>query len=307
MRRAFRLTALFVATLAFATACKTSTTGEANTLNFAYEDPDNLLTRALDAPIAVGTQVRLKVRAADRKGKAQLSAATVDGAAKLIGFEGDEVIIEGVSAGLATVVVQSDLGEDSVAIEIAETESVSLRRINQAERVLVGGTEPLGVERRGGGELLVGEAPLTGVSVTDGVVEQVAGPAHRVTVRYLTEGTAEIAVAESTLTRVVVGLDVVEILEAETLGEKGPVGETLLGYIQAKDAAGQPVGALGGLVEATVADESICAYRPGEAFGIEGAQVELLSVGTCVIDLALGTHTAQWRIEVEPAAESEGE
>lgn len=306
MRRAFRLTALFVATLAFATGCKVSTTGQSNTLNFAYEDPDNLLTRALDAPIAVGTQVRLKVRTADRETAAQIGSAVVDGAAKLISFDGNTVVVEGVSAGRATLTITSDQGDDAVILEIGETDSVSLKRLNQADRVLAGGIEPLGVERRGGGELLVGEAPVTNVTTTAGA-EVVEGPAHRVTVRYGTEGTAEIAVDGSTLTRTVVGLDVVAELETQTLGEAGTVGETQLGYFQAKDMAGEPIAALGGLVEATVADASICTYAPGNAFGIEGAQIKLLSVGNCVIDLALGTHTAQWTIEVKPVAEAEVE
>ena len=157
MIRSFRLAGLLIASLAFTTGCKVSTSGDAGALNFAYQDPDNLLTRALDAPIVAGGQVSLKVRGADAKTAAQVTSADVTGAAKLISFDGNTVVIEGTEAGVARVVVSTDQGEDSVDLRIAESTSATLKALNLAEHALVGGTEPLGVERRGDGEILVGE------------------------------------------------------------------------------------------------------------------------------------------------------
>lgn len=303
MSRLLRYTAALVATLALATACKVSTDGETGTLNFAYQDPDNLLTRALDAPIAVGTQVKLKIRASDRKTAAAVRSATVDGAAKLVSIDGNTVIIEGVSAGIAELRVISDKGEDAVDLVIEAADSVSLKALNQAERALVGGIEPLSVVRRAGGEVLVGEARIDGVELTDGFAERVDGPDHRVSVRYLTEGEAEVKLGESTITRSIVGLETIETFEAMTLGAEGVVGAQMIGYFQAEDVAGQPLAGLGGLVAAQVQDDTICSYKAGEVFGIEGAVLDLLAEGTCTVDLTVGEHTAQWSFEVKAAAE----
>ena len=302
MTRSLRLAGLLIASLTFTTGCKLSTSGDAGTLDFAYKDPDNLLTRALDAPIAVGGQVSMKVRGADAKTAAQLTSAEVSGAAKLISFDGNTVVLEGTEAGVARLVVSSNLGTDSVDLRIAEATSASLKPLSQAEYALVGGTEPLGVERRGDGEILVGEERVPEVTLTPGVVERVDGPDHRVTVRYLTEGVAEITLEASTVTRTVVGLDAVADFEALTLGESGQVGGELIGYFQAKDVASQEITGLGGLVMVQVADASICTYTAGDAFGIQGARVDLLAEGTCQIDLTLGEHSTQWLLQVEPAA-----
>lgn len=302
MIRSIRLAGLLIASLAFTTGCKVSTSGDAGALNFAYQDPDNLLTRALDAPIVVGGQVRLKVRAADAKTAAQVTSAEVSGAARIIEFDGDTVVIEGTEAGVARVAVSTDQGEDTVDLRVAESTAVALKPLSQAEHALVGGTEPLGVERRGDGEVLVGEKRVPEVALTGGV-ERVDGPDHRVTVKYLTEGPAEIVLDASTITRTVVALDAVADFEAVTLGERGQVGGELIGYFQATDAASQAITGLGGLVAAEVADDAICTYTAGDAFGIEGARIDLLAEGTCQIDLTLGTHTAQWLLQVDPAAE----
>lgn len=302
MIRSFRLAGLLIASLTFTTGCKVSTSGDAGALNFAYQDPDNLLTRALDAPIVVGGQVRLKVRDADAKTAAQVTSAEVTGAAKLISFDGNTVVIEGTEAGVARVVVNTDQGEDSVNLGVADAKSVSLRPLSTAGQALVGGTEPLGVDRLGDdGEILVGEKRVPEVTVTDGIVERVEGPDHRVTVKYLTEGTAEIGLDASVVSRTVIGLDAVADFEALTLGESGRVGGGLIGYFQAKDAAQQDITGLGGLVVAEVADPSICTYTEGNGFGIEGARIDMLAEGTCQIDLTLGAHSAQWILQVEPA------
>lgn len=299
--RALRFSAALVATLALATACKVSTDGDAGTLNFAYQDPDNLLTRALDAPIAVGTRVKLKIRAADRKTAAQVTRASVDGAAKLIAIDGDAVIIEGVGAGFAELTVETDKGTDAVDLVVEAADTVSLKALNEADRALVGGIEPLSVVRTAGGEVLVGEARIDGVELSEGLVERVDGPDHRVSVRYLTEGEASVKLGDATITRTIVGLGVVETFEAMTLATEGVVDQQMIGYFQAKDVGGEPLAGLGGLVETQVVDEAICTIRAGELFGIEGAVLDLHAEGTCTVDLTLGEHTEQWSFAVKPA------
>ena len=285
--------------------CNTSTEGENSLVRFTYEDPVVTFGASLDTAIAVGTRATLDVQSLDATAGIRVRGAKIEPPeiAEVVGNEINTLVIEGLTAGEATLTVDTDRGTDLGTIRVAEATQVGVSAIIETEKVFIGGTELLTIERRDAvGQLLVGVAPAELTIAPDTAAERVpGGDDHEFRLRYLEAGGKTLQVGDTQLPREVVTVDQVAEFEfAEQLeGATLAVGGELPGLVQVKDAGGQPIGAVEGVMTVQSLTPEVCTVRFQRQLYLPGVQVEGVSAGECTIEGALGAETVQLSLTVE--------
>ncbi len=308
MRRPLRTlaAALACAALFAVPACKVNSEGEAGLLSFSYQDPDELFTESLESPLAVDTQVEVRIKGADNKDvDGILIAKTEDDAvARVVRFEGSTVLLEGRRPGTTTLVVETVGARDTVSITVAAVAQTTLKALTPAELALKGGTEPLAIRRiDSAGQDLVGEAAVAAVGIEpEDAATRLDGPAHRVLVRYGGADSVTVSVGDNGLTRTLVGVDRVARFELQTALTEGEVldlnSPALVGW-QAFDGADAAIAALNGVVTIEPGEGSVCQTEVGNVLGLEGMLVWSETAGPCDLTLTLGAHTHQISVQFD--------
>lgn len=305
MNRIARWTAVALAALALPLAgCNTSTEGENNLVRFTYDDPVATFGASLDRAIAVGTQATLDIQSLDATAGIRVRGATIDppGIAEVVDNQINVLVIEGLAPGEATLTIDTERGTDLGTIRVAEAATTGVQAIIETERVFIGGTEVLTVERRDSiGELLVGVAPAELEVTPAEAAERVSGgEAHEFRLRYLEAGGKSLQVGDTMLPREVVtldqavGFDFASQLEGASLD----VGGELPGLVQVEDAGGQPIGAVEGVLTVQSLTPEVCTVRFQRQLYLPGIQVEGVSAGECIIEGTLGAQSAQVSLNV---------
>ncbi len=305
MNRIASWTTLALATLATPlVGCDTSTEGENNLVRFTYEDPVVTLGASLDTAIAVGTRATLDVQSLDATAGIRVRGAKIDPPeiASIVDNQINSLVIEGLVAGEAQLTVDTDRGTDLGTLRVAEAAQVGVRAIIESEKVLIGGTEVLTVERRDvTGQVLVGVAPAELSINPETAAERVPGGAdHEFRLRYLEAGGKALQIGDSSLSREVVTVDQVTRFDfaSQLEGASLDVGGELPGLIQVEDAGGQGIGAVEGVLTVESLTPEICTVRFQRQLYLPGIQVEGVSAGECIVEGALGAQTAQLSLTV---------
>lgn len=307
MNRITRWTALaLVAATAPLVGCNVSTEGENRLARFSYDDPTNFLGSSLDSPIAVGTRATLEVQSLDAVAGLRVRGAKID-PPEIASVEGGDVIntlvIDGLAPGEAELTIDTDRGPDLTTIRVAEAAEIGVVQLLDFEKVLIGGTETLVIERRdAAGQRLVGVAPAELDIVPANAAERVAGADHEFRLRYLEAGAHSLAVGDSTLAREVVSVEQVATFDFAPGLDGGNVaaGQSAMAVVEVKDGAGASIGAVEGVMTVESLTPDICAVRfERQLQYLAGIAVDGLSKGACTIRGQLGAHSSEVTLNVE--------
>lgn len=301
------LTAATLLSAVLASGCKVDTEGTEGNLRFAYADPDQLFTEALDHAIAAHTRVDISLKSADGDQITQVSSAQTDqpSVAEVTGFERGTISIAAGAPGEATLSVEAGGVSDAVGLRVVEADEARVVALNDAQLAFTGGTEPLAVRRFAAGAPLVGEGRLEAVTIEPaGAGTRVEGAEHRVWIQYGAPGDISIAADGTPVRRTIVPLSAaarVELHAAPASGEPIALNSRGLVGLQAFDATDAGIAAALSVSEVTVADDAICQIRPGDYLGIEGFAIEPLAEGTCVVTVTLGSSTNELSFPIVPS------
>lgn len=305
MNRIAQWTAVALATLAAPMlGCNVSTDGENNLVRFTYDDPVATFGASLDSAIAVGTRATLDIQSLDATMGIRVRGAKIDPPeiAEVVDNQINSLVIEGLAPGEAGLTIETDRGTDLGTIRVAEAATVGVKAVIETEKVLIGGTEVLTVERRDSvGELLVGVAPVDLAIVPSTAAERVpGGEDHEFRLRYLEAGGQSLQIGDSMLPREVVTADAVaEFTFAQALeGARLDIGSEMPGLVEVKDANGQAIGGVEGVMTVQSLTPETCTVRFQRQLYLPGIQVEGVSAGDCVVEGALGAHSEQVTIKV---------
>lgn len=305
MNRLTRWTALALATLATPLlGCNTSTEGENNLVRFTYEDPSAPLGASLDRAIAVGTRATLDVQSLDATTGIRVRGAKIapPDVANVVDTDINTLIIEGLSPGEAELTIETDRGTDIGTLRVAEAATVGVAAIIETEKVLIGGTELLLVERRdSAGDKLVGIGPAELAISPETAAERVpSDDDSEFRLRYLEAGGKTLQIGDSTVPREVVSPEAVTTFDFASALQDAELatGGELPGLVTVEDAAGQPIGAVEGVLTVQSLTPGICAVRFQRQLYLPGIQVEGVSAGECVLEGTLGAQTAQVSLTV---------
>lgn len=306
MNRIARWTTFALAALATPlVGCNVSTEGENNLVRFTYDDPVVTFGASLDTAIAAGTRATLDVQSLDATAGIRIRGAKVDPPeiAEVVDSGLTNLVLEGLTPGEAQLTIETDRGTDLGTIRVAEAATVGVKSVLDTEKVLLGGTEVLTIERRDSvGQVLVGVAPAQLDVAPSAAAEQVPSDVdHEFRLRYLEAGGQNFQVGDSMLPREVVTADAVaEFAFAETLeGAAIEIGAEVPAIIEVKDAAGEAIGAVEGVLTLQSTTPEICTVRFQRQLYMPGLVLEGVSAGKCIVEGTIGGLSKQIQVDIE--------
>lgn len=272
--------------------------GEEGLMAFEVEDRVAGLFGGMP-PLATGVEVPIIVEAVGPMSPRRIQDASIRPASYgRVRVESDNrVIVTGLRAGTAELVVKTSQGEDRIDIDFAHTarlEPLSAR----GHHVLEGGIERFIVARYDvRSRLIAGERGLQGDVKPAGVAEVVDGEAHAAHLRYHVVGDHTIEVETLRIERTVVPLDRIETLRygRELDGETGARRIS----VWAIDVDDNQVDGLEGLLVVESATPEICTARVAESLMGSAIDVEVHRAGDCELTSTLGAVERTDRFPVE--------
>lgn len=273
--------------------------GEEGLMAFEVEDRVAGLFGGMP-PLATGVEVPIIVEPVGPMSPQRIQDAAIEPASfgRVRVESGNRVVVTGLRAGTAELVVKTAQGEDRIDIDLAHTarlEPISAR----GHHVLQGGIERFIVARYDiRNRMIAGERGLQGEVKPAGVAEVVDGEAHAAHLRYAVVGDHTLEVETLRIDRTVVPLDQIETLRYGREMLDGEPGTRRIS-VWAVDVEGNQVDALEGLLTVESTIPAICTARVAESLMGSAIDVEVHRAGDCELTSTLGAVERTDRFPVE--------